>query len=114
MPRCQRNLVVGNHTTLVPVRTSAFPYRLSFLRGITDLILLTPNQFKMDPYDSDSSVDEDFTDTGVLLGYAAEDVIEDVISHLGGWPVCSTTAKDLSLLSGPTNNSNFFDSEMAR
>ncbi|KAJ5616293.1 hypothetical protein N7537_001407 [Penicillium hordei] len=40
----------------------------------------------MDPYDSDSSVDEDFTDTGVLLGYAAEDVIEDVISHLGGWP----------------------------
>ena len=49
---------------------------------------LTPNQFKMDPYDSDSSIDEDFTDTGVLLGYAAEDVIEDVISHLGGWPVC--------------------------
>lgn len=41
----------------------------------------------MDSYDSDSSVDEDFTDTGVLLGYAAEDVIEDVISHLGGWPV---------------------------
>ncbi|KAJ5835120.1 hypothetical protein N7447_001146 [Penicillium robsamsonii] len=40
----------------------------------------------MDPYDSDSSLDEDFTDTGVLLGYAAEDVIEDVISHLGGWP----------------------------
>ncbi|OQE46934.1 hypothetical protein PENCOP_c001G00403 [Penicillium coprophilum] len=40
----------------------------------------------MDPYDSDSSLDEDFTDTGVLLGYAAEDVVEDVISHLGGWP----------------------------
>ncbi|KAJ9488462.1 hypothetical protein VN97_g4809 [Penicillium thymicola] len=40
----------------------------------------------MDPYESDSSLDEDFTDTGVLLGYAAEDVIEDVISHLGGWP----------------------------
>lgn len=51
----------------------------------------------MDPYDSDSSVDEDFTDTGVLLGYAAEDVIEDVISHLGGLPVCSTTARDHSL-----------------
>ena len=93
MPRCQCNLVVGNHTTLVPLETSVFPYRLSFLRGITDLILLTPNQFKMD-YDSDSSVDEDFTDTGVLLGYAAEDVVEDVISHLGGWPVCFTTAKD--------------------
>jgi hypothetical protein len=43
----------------------------------------------MDPYDSDSSLDEDFTDTGVLLGYAAEEVIEDTISHLGGWPVCS-------------------------
>ncbi|KAJ5551134.1 hypothetical protein N7535_000923 [Penicillium sp. DV-2018c] len=40
----------------------------------------------MDPYDSDSSVDDDLTDTGVLLGYAAEEVIEDTISHLGGWP----------------------------
>ncbi|KAJ5390538.1 uncharacterized protein N7496_001606 [Penicillium cataractarum] len=40
----------------------------------------------MDPYDSDSSVDEDFTETGVLLGYADEEVIEDTISHLGGWP----------------------------
>lgn len=44
----------------------------------------------MDPYDSDSSglEDEDFTDTGVLLGYASEEVIDDTISHLGGWPVC--------------------------
>lgn len=83
--------------TLVLFRTNAFPYRLSFLRGITDLIQLTPNQFKMD-YDSDSSVDEDFTDTGVLLGYAAEDVIEDVISHLGGWPVCSIPAKNHSII----------------
>lgn len=41
----------------------------------------------MDPYDSDSSLDEDFTETGVLLGYAADEVIEDTISHLGGWPV---------------------------
>jgi pre-rRNA-processing protein TSR4 len=41
----------------------------------------------MDPYDSDSSVDEDFTETSVLLGYADEEVIEDTISHLGGWPV---------------------------
>ncbi|KAJ5888471.1 hypothetical protein N7495_008512 [Penicillium taxi] len=37
-------------------------------------------------YDSDSSIDEDFTETGVLLGYAAEEVVEDTISHLGGWP----------------------------
>ncbi|KAJ5341237.1 Programmed cell death protein 2 C-terminal [Penicillium brevicompactum] len=37
-------------------------------------------------YDSDSSGDEDFDDTGVLLGYAAEELIEDTISHLGGWP----------------------------
>lgn len=43
----------------------------------------------MDPYDSDSSVDEDFAETNVLLGYADEEVIEDTISHLGGWPVCS-------------------------
>ncbi|KAJ5095607.1 hypothetical protein NUU61_004963 [Penicillium alfredii] len=41
----------------------------------------------MDPYDSDSSIEDgDFTETGVLLGYAAEEVIEDTISHLGGWP----------------------------
>ncbi|KAJ5523083.1 hypothetical protein N7513_012627 [Penicillium frequentans] len=40
----------------------------------------------MDPYDSDSSADEDFTDTGVLLGYADDEVIEDTVSHLGGWP----------------------------
>ncbi|CAI7617729.1 unnamed protein product [Penicillium pancosmium] len=40
----------------------------------------------MDPYDSDSSIDEDFTETGVLLGYANDEVIEDTISHLGGWP----------------------------
>ncbi|RMJ23310.1 PDCD2_C domain protein [Aspergillus sp. HF37] len=43
----------------------------------------------MDPYDSDSSGLEDegdYTDTGVLLGYASAEVIEDNISHLGGWP----------------------------
>lgn len=43
----------------------------------------------MDPYDSDSSLadDEDFTETGTLLGYASEEIIDDTISHLGGWPV---------------------------
>lgn len=42
----------------------------------------------MDPYDSDSFEDEgDFTDTGVLLGYASEELIEDTISHIGGRPV---------------------------
>ncbi|RAK99882.1 small subunit rRNA maturation protein TSR4 [Aspergillus ibericus CBS 121593] len=43
----------------------------------------------MDPYDSDSSGfddDGDFTETGVLLGYAADEIVEDTISHLGGWP----------------------------
>lgn len=44
----------------------------------------------MDPYDSDSSgfEDEDFTETSVLLGYASEELLDDSISHLGGWPVC--------------------------
>lgn len=43
----------------------------------------------MDPYDSDSSIeDEDFTETGTLLGYASEEIIDDTISHLGGCPVC--------------------------
>ena len=44
----------------------------------------------MDPYGSDSSgfEDEDFTETSVLLGYASEELLDDSISHLGGWPVC--------------------------
>lgn len=46
----------------------------------------------MDPYDSDSSgleEDErgDYTETNVLLGFAAEEPVDDSISHLGGWPV---------------------------
>ncbi|KAM5447642.1 hypothetical protein MaudCBS49596_005901 [Microsporum audouinii] len=44
----------------------------------------------MDPYDSDSSgIDEeldDYTETGVLLGYASKEELSDAISHLGGWP----------------------------
>ncbi|KAE8388606.1 hypothetical protein ETB97_004416 [Aspergillus alliaceus] len=42
----------------------------------------------MDPYDSDSSgyEDEDFTETGVLLGYPSEEILDDTISHIGGWP----------------------------
>lgn len=45
----------------------------------------------MDPYDSDSSLadEEDFTETGTLLGFASEEIIDDTISHLGGWPVCA-------------------------
>lgn len=44
----------------------------------------------MDPYDSDSSGLEDagdYTETGVLLGYASTEATDDTISHLGGWPV---------------------------
>jgi pre-rRNA-processing protein TSR4 len=44
----------------------------------------------MDPYDSDSSGLEDagdYTETGVLLGYAADEPTDDTTSHLGGWPV---------------------------
>ncbi|KAG5297321.1 PDCD2_C domain-containing protein [Histoplasma ohiense] len=40
----------------------------------------------MDPYDSDSSGIEDFTETNVLLGYADDNASDDSISHLGGWP----------------------------
>lgn len=43
----------------------------------------------MSPYDSDSSDgdDEDYTETGVLLGYASKEPTEDDISQLGGYPV---------------------------
>ncbi|KAK2743234.1 hypothetical protein FQN57_004923 [Myotisia sp. PD_48] len=45
----------------------------------------------MDPYDSDSSGIEDeelgdYNETGVLLGYAVEEPIDDSQSHLGGQP----------------------------
>lgn len=57
----------------------------------------------MDPYDSDSSgfEDEDCTETGVLLGFAAEEAVDDSASHLGGWPVwfffCSLLFHTLSV-----------------
>ncbi|PNS21384.1 hypothetical protein CAC42_1163 [Sphaceloma murrayae] len=42
----------------------------------------------MAPYDSDSSDGEDdFTETGVLLGYASQEATDDAISHLGGHPM---------------------------
>lgn len=40
-------------------------------------------------YESDSSEDNDFTETNVLLGYASKEAPDDTISHLGGRPVCS-------------------------
>lgn len=60
----------------------------------------------MDLYDSDSSgldddVQGDYNVTSVLLGYAADEEIEDTISHLGGWPVCiSELRSDRCLLFG--------------
>ena len=54
----------------------------------------------MDPYDSDSSGLEDaaeYTETGVLLGYAADEATDDTISHLGGWPVITTFSIFFSL-----------------
>jgi pre-rRNA-processing protein TSR4 len=42
----------------------------------------------MPPYDSDSSDGEDdYTETNVLLGYAATEPTSDIISHIGGQPV---------------------------
>ncbi len=42
----------------------------------------------MATYDSDSSgAQDDYTETNVLLGYAAKDAADDTISHLGGRPV---------------------------
>lgn len=43
---------------------------------------------RMAPYDSDSSDDGgDYTETNVLLGYAAREATGDAISHIGGAPV---------------------------
>lgn len=45
--------------------------------------------FQMASYDSDSSLGDqtEYTETGVLLGYASKEATEDAISHLGGIPV---------------------------
>ena len=42
----------------------------------------------MASYDSDSSADDEYTLTNVLLGYAAKEAKDDEISQLGGRPVC--------------------------
>lgn len=59
----------------------------------------------MDPYDSDSSFDDegDFSETNVLLGYAADEIVEDTISHLGGWPVRTILNSSLHPLSPPSD-----------
>lgn len=43
----------------------------------------------MADYDSDSSLEDasEYTETGVLLGYATKEPTDDGISHLGGYPV---------------------------
>ncbi len=54
----------------------------------------------MDTSDSDSSLGEetDHTETNVYLGYASKELIEDPISHLGGFPVCcASTFSSVSL-----------------
>jgi pre-rRNA-processing protein TSR4 len=43
----------------------------------------------MADYDSDSSLEDasEYTETGVLLGYATKEPTDDSISHVGGHPV---------------------------
>jgi pre-rRNA-processing protein TSR4 len=58
----------------------------------------------MDPYDSDSSGLEDegdYTETGVLLGFASPEETDDTISHLGGRPVCSEYMKIINYSCAP-------------
>lgn len=38
-------------------------------------------------YDSDSSDNNDYTETTVLLGYASKEPTDDTVSQLGGLPV---------------------------
>lgn len=69
----------------------------------------------MSQYDSDSSdgEDGDYTETGVLLGYASKEPTEDSISQLGGYPVREDTcpwdqivpANNRSDMAGPRNPS---------
>ncbi len=45
----------------------------------------------MAPFDSDSSgnEEEDYTETNVLLAYASKEASDDIVSQLGGRPVCA-------------------------
>lgn len=49
----------------------------------------------MAPYDSDSDdgyeLEQDYTETDVLLGYADKDSKGETISRLGGRPVCHSS-----------------------
>jgi pre-rRNA-processing protein TSR4 len=56
----------------------------------------------MAPYDSDSSDGEeaDFTETNVLLGYAAQESQDDVTSYIGGQPVRTRLLESLFRLCG--------------
>lgn len=64
----------------------------SFYRTLNNLELIPHILLQariMADYDSDSSLDDtsEYTETGVLLGYATKDSTDDTISHLGGHPV---------------------------
>src|ERR1700761_1398721 len=50
-----------------------------------------PRRDAMASYESDSDFDDDgnYTETNVLLGYAARESADDTISQLGGYPVSS-------------------------
>lgn len=65
----------------------------------------------MADYDSDSSLDDaiDYTETGVLLGYAIKEPTEDTISHLGGHPVSRRHSRRTF-----RHFSNLDDTDMAR
>lgn len=51
----------------------------------------------MAPNDSDSSDEENFTTTNVLLGYASKKPTDDTFSQLGGYPVRSELYSDSSI-----------------
>ena len=61
--------------------------------------LAAPIALSMASYDSDSSLDgqTEYTETGVLLGYASQEATEDAISHLGGIPVPNVSPYQLTI-----------------
>jgi hypothetical protein len=82
-------------------RTADRPCRTtlkSFPSTLKLLLLHIPHQVHiMAEYDSDSSLEDasEYTETGVLLGYATKESTDDTISRLGGHPVSTANSAPL-------------------
>jgi hypothetical protein len=75
-------------STEARVRAGKKKYPATPPANITTSLTSAHTKKKMDDYSDEESLSE-YTETGVLLGYAESEAGSDTISHLGGSPVSS-------------------------